>query len=292
MRPRRYGMSELRKTDRFLIFADILGFADVTEKHVIESAKLSEYVPLHLAFTRFASTSRKNRKNHLTEIFQSFHGIVETFLKLAQVQRPYTAISFSDSMFLAVDDFFEAAHCAVILQKYFLNSKVPVRMGLAFGSFIALNFRSDVSAHRAEHSSQFLGTAVVRAVQAEKCGIKGMRILLHPSIHRFLTLLETQPATSENLTRGPLRSIDCPASERENPVGVRYELSFWNGDLITSEDDMWEGFQLMWSSAPSSAKSHYRSTAEAINRMRVANGEESISNLKRKTLPRQLPRTK
>ena len=55
-------------------------------------------------------------------------------------------------------------------------------MGMASGSFAALRFRSDISTDNGDHAAQFLGTAVVRAYQAERCGLKGLRVFVHPSI--------------------------------------------------------------------------------------------------------------
>jgi hypothetical protein len=34
--------------------------------------------------------------------------------------------------------------------------------------------------------SQFLGTGVVRAYQTERCGVPGLRILLHPDLEPLL----------------------------------------------------------------------------------------------------------
>jgi len=34
--------------------------------------------------------------------------------------------------------------------------------------------------------SQFLGTGVVRAYETERCGVAGMRILLHPDLEPLL----------------------------------------------------------------------------------------------------------
>jgi len=39
---------------------------------------------------------------------------------------------------------------------------------------------TDISDEVRRHSSQFLGTGVIRAHQAESCGLKGLRIFIHP----------------------------------------------------------------------------------------------------------------
>jgi len=111
------------------------------------------------------------------------------------MQHPLTAITFSDSVFVATSHLFEAATFAVNLARSMLSQKIPIRLGIAFGSFAALRFRSEVSGDGGDHAAQFLGTAVVRAYQAEKCGIKGMRILLHPSVESLLADSTHSPAS-------------------------------------------------------------------------------------------------
>jgi hypothetical protein len=67
-----------------------------------------------------------------------------------------------------------------------LEGGVPARMGIAAGSFAALRFMTDNTTAAHVYSTQFLGTAVVRAYQAEKCGIQGLRILLHQSMRPLM----------------------------------------------------------------------------------------------------------
>jgi hypothetical protein len=71
---------------------------------------------------------------------------------------------------------------AMELVRWLLPDRVLVRVGIAHGSFEAVRFRSDVTADSGDHAAHFLGTGVVRSHEAEKCGIKGIRILLHSSV--------------------------------------------------------------------------------------------------------------
>jgi hypothetical protein len=59
-------------------------------------------------------------------------------------------------------------------------------MGIAQGSFRFLRFLTDSSANVSFHMSQFLGTGIVRAYHTERCGIPGLRILLHPDLEHLL----------------------------------------------------------------------------------------------------------
>lgn len=267
-------------SNRVVVFADMLGFAALTEANPIDLRMLHAHSrPFSLTLDDIVS----GPKNPLTEAFSRFHSSLKWAIMTAEMRYPLTAITFSDSAFIATTHLFEAASFAVDLARSMLSQKVPVRMGIAFGSFAALRFRSDVSADSGDHAAQFLGTAVVRAYRAEKCGIKGMRILLHPSVESLLPDSTHNPA-SPPIGSGPVRPLECSNTECANKAGVRYELDYW--DLAaTKERSAWRALQDMWAVASDSAREHYQATAEAINRMRMAQGEAPLANLRRRTLP-------
>ncbi len=270
--------SGIQDSNCVVLFADMLGFTALTEANPIEVHKLrARPLPMNLddILTR----------NPLTKAFWSFHYSLKWAIMTAEMSHALTAISFSDSVFIATAHFFEAARIAVNLSHSMLSQKVPVRMGIAFGSFAALRFRSDVSADAGDHAAQFLGTAVVRAYQAEECGIKGMRILLHPSVESLLNDRTHNP-TSLQSTKDMIRPLECSNTEHANRARVRYELDYW--DLATTKEHRaWAALQDMWAAAPKSVWGHYQATAEAINRMRIARGEALLTNLRRRTLPRR-----
>jgi hypothetical protein len=83
----------------------------------------------------------------------------------------------------------------------------------------------------------------------------------------------------------PMRYIECSEKELTNKIGERHEIDYWSL-RPTREADAWHAFQDMWNEAPQSEKEHYEATAEAINRMRIAQGHEPLRNLRRRTLPR------
>jgi hypothetical protein len=269
-------------SNRVVVFADMLGFAALMEANPLDIRMLH-------ARSRFPQTLEAldeiiRHRNPLTDAFSRFHTSVKWAIMTAEMGHPLTAITFSDSVFIATNHLFEGTTFAVNLARSMLSQKVPVRMGIAFGSFAALRFRSDVSADGGDHAAQFLGTAVVRAYQAEQCGIKGMRILLHPSVKELLDDSTHCPA-SPPINTLPVRRLECSNTECENKAGVRYELDYW--DLATTKErEAWHGLQDMWAAAADSVSEHYQATAEAINRMRVAQGEAPVTNLHRRTLPR------
>jgi hypothetical protein len=268
-------------SDRVVVFADMLGFAALTEANPIDIRMLrANSRPLSLTLDDILEGSN----NPLTKAFSSFHHSLKWAFMTAEMKHALTAVTFSDSVFIATTHLFEAATIAANLAHSLLSEKVPVRMGIAFGSFAALRFRSDVSADGGDHAAQFLGTAVVRACEAEKCGIKGMRILLHRSIEPLLADSAHNPASPPTGCK-PIRPLECPDAERAKTSNVCYELDYW--DLApTKERRAWHALQDMWAAVSDPFTEHYQATAEAINRMRVAQGEDPITEMRRRTLPR------
>ncbi len=112
-----------------------------------------------------------------------------------------------------------------------------------------------------------------------------MRILLHPSVEPLLADTSHCPSPPP-INTVPVRPLECPNAECANKAGVRYELDYWNLAAM-KERSAWHGLQNMWAVAPDSFKDHYQATAEAINRMRMAQGEAPLTNLYRRTLPRR-----
>jgi hypothetical protein len=259
------------------VFADLLGFAALTEQHELDAPSLRGSDRLD---TIFSSTFNKNP---LTKAFTEFHRAMRWGLQLSQLRYSSTAITFSDSAFVATARLYQAAGIAMHLMQSLLRRGVPVRMGIAHGSFEAVRFRSDITADGGDHAAHFLGTGVVRAHATESCGIKGFRILLHPSAAALLEdPAHNPPAPAEE----HVTCLDCATSESENRARVLSEVNYWSF-RPTEEKKAWREFQVMWDAAPEAQHHHYQATAEAINRMRTARGEESIADLRRRTLPRR-----
>ena len=262
-----------------MLFADLLGFAALTEAHLVD-LNLIKASDRPLAGN--IETLLASQDNPLTRTFTCFHRSLKATIELAQMQHPLTAITFSDSAFIATPHFFQAVNVAVDFLKYLLPQRIPVRIGIAYGSFAAVRFRSDIMLDGGDHAAHFLGTGVVRSHATESCGIKGLRILLHPSVEQLLNDTVHNPQRSN---RDQIRYVECSEEERNNTVGVRYEIDYWRFKS-TAEADAWRALQNMWDTAPQIAVKHYQATAEAINRMRVGHGEPPLNNLRRRTLPR------
>ena len=221
-------------------------------------------------------------KNPLTHAFTEFHRAARWALQIANFTHPSTAITFSDSMVVATAKLHEAVGIATYLMKSLLSSGVPMRAGIASGSFEAVRFRSDISIDGGDHAAHFLGTGVIRAHASEGCGIKGCRIVLHPTAAALLTDPVHNPP---HPAAGHVRYLECTSTERQNKVSVSHEVDYWSFGR-TDEKRAWCAFQDLWSSAPESENHHYEATAEAINRMRINRGELPMNLLRRRTLPR------
>ncbi|MBI2840299.1 MAG: hypothetical protein HYX75_18435 [Acidobacteria bacterium] len=265
------------------MFVDILGFKALTESNPIdlEYLKAPERLPSFTleSIDKFMAASR----NQLSQTFSGFHYSLKMGLNLASTRHPLTAITFSDSAFIATTQFSDAANIGVDLMHSMLTQQIPIRMGIAYGSFAALRFSSEVSLDGGNHATEFLGTAVVRAHAAETCGIKGLRILLHPSVVSLLNDPSHNPVSPDGKSPA-IRHLECSEKERANKAGVMNEVDYWH--LPTTRGARaWHCLQDMWNKAPQSEVEHYEATAEAINRMRIAQGYEPLKKLRRRTLP-------
>jgi hypothetical protein len=290
-------------SERVVLFADMLGFSDLIEKYPIDldemkaksrplSAENISYIfdgfpelfnPKTFPLSRTPAKLKKP-ENRLSKIFVDFHKSIKWAIEMAKMQYPITAITFSDSLYISTQDLYVTVKIAVDLVHLLMRSEIPIRIGIAHGSFASLNFSSDISLDGGEHSSQFLGTAVVRAHEAESCGIKGIRILLHPSIIPQLKSRSCDP-DCKNESHKIFKLIECSKKEQENKANIRYEINYWKFPTKKDAKDSWIGFQEMWNHAPEIALNHYIATAEAIDRMRIAYGEKPLNNLRRRTLP-------
>lgn len=264
--------------NRVVLFVDLLGFASLTEGHPIE---LNLIKGSDRPFESIAMILSGKKENPLTQAFTNFHRALKAAIDLAQIHHPLTAITFSDSAYVATSHLFQAVNIASYFVQTLITQRTPVRAGIAHGSFAAIRFRSDVTLEGGDHSAHFLGTGVVRSHAAETCGIKGVRILLHPSA---ATLLEDPKHNPPSSQENRIHYVECTPDECKNALGVRYEADYWRFKAI-AEAKAWHSLQDMWSVAPQGAIIHYEATAQAINRMRVAQGESPLNNLRRRTLP-------
>lgn len=241
----------------FILFVDMLGFAALVEK---EGDELNELSPI---FTGVELYSPSPAESLLEYRFINFHRCLNQARVRLQEMGTGTAIVFSDSAFLQIDTIENAIHLARTLMFELVTSETPVRMGLARGSYSMLRFMTDSSPRVSFHMSQFLGTGIVRACQAERCGVPGLRILLHPDLEPLLDkdALRIIPVKPSEAMRLNVRSEVNYLAEKDSNCGPDFE------DCIQFDSLRWmvgvtdEAFQY-----------HYIETFNAWNIMRAQLG--------------------
>jgi hypothetical protein len=241
----------------FILFVDMLGFAALVEE---EGEELNVLNPI---FTGVELYSPSSAESLLGYRFINFHRCLNQARVRLQEMGAGTAIVFSDSAFFRIDTIENAIHLARTLMFELVTSEVPVRMGLARGSYRMLRFLTDSSAHVSFHMSQFLGTGIVRAYQTERCGISGLRILLHPDLEPLLD-------------KGALRIVPVKPSEKMR-LNVQSEVNY----LEQAGDDLRPDFQdcihfdclrSMAGQTDEAFQYHYIETFNAWNVMRTQLG--------------------
>jgi hypothetical protein len=92
-------------------------------------------------------------------------------------------------------------------------------------SYRMLRFLTDSSAHVSFHMSQFLGTGVVRAYQTERCGVPGLRILIHPNLEPLLDkeALRVIPVTAAGELKLNVQSEVNYLDPTNNNLGADYQ---------------------------------------------------------------------
>lgn len=237
----------------FILFVDMLGFASLVEQ---EGEELNEFNPV---FTGVELYSPSPAESLLGYRFINFHRCLNQARVRLQEMGAGTAIVFSDSAFFRVGTIENAIHLARTLMFDLVSSDIPVRMGLARGSYRMLRFLTDSSDHVAFHMSQFLGTGVVRAYQTERCGIPGLRILLHPDLEPLLD-------------REAMRIVPAAPGDKMS-LPVQWEVNYLEsteGSLGPDFQDCIQFDSLRWMTGAADAKVqyHYLKTFEAWNVMR------------------------
>ena len=241
----------------YILFADMLGFASLVESEGDELNKLS---PVFTGVELYPSPA----ESLLGYRFINFHRCLNEARVRLQRLGTGTASVFSDSAFLRIDTLEQAIDIARSLMFDLASNEVPVRMGIARGSYRMLRFLTDSSAQASFHVSQFLGTGVVRAYKTERCGIPGLRILLHPDLEPLL-----DPHA--------MRIIPVKPNEKMR-LSVRLEVNYLDPKTDThlgpDYDDCLQFDALRWmvNVADEAFHYHYIETFHAWNAMRAQLG--------------------
>jgi hypothetical protein len=251
-----------------LLYVDMLGFGQLTLEHpdtVIEDFHKAAYLrPLDLSDGPVAGGPL------LAGRFLAFHQVVDD--TIAQHEKghldapPMTAISFADAAYLTMPSLKEAAATSARMMRLFIEAEVPVRIGIGEGTFAALAFHSDAGADALKrlHTSQFFGTAVVRAHAAGRSPEKGLRILVHESAARLGPDQDVDPPQMIPLSDGQSPYRDTGSRSAVAEINYTYP-----GDEA-KDLKLVEALQRMREQAGDTHAHHYHATLEAFGRMRQA----------------------
>ena len=218
---------------RAVVYLDLLGFAALVEAN-----------PQYFATERFDHPSlRTVPTNAAAQHLTLFHHVLESNIASEQ---PNHATVFSDCGFGV---FYTPRACA--------EFAVALMQGLGFGTFSALGTTSSITGRSTVVRAMFGGTSIVRAVAAERCGGKGMRIFADRS---FSELFKVNRGD-----RGP-RLLPIP----EELKSVSCELDYISDTEPEKIDNWLASIRQMAHSAAAEVQNHYSETLAAISRMLVS----------------------
>ena len=175
--------------DHCVLFADMLGFKRLVLGHRTPFPENLEF--RGRLVERPERGSGASSGNPLSSAFRAFHLSVNQVLDSTTWHAPVSIVVFSDSMFLASTETQDCVAFAERLIRLGLHRDMPLRMGMAMGSFIGYGFSYEESPSIKYASSQFFGTGVVNSIEAEKC-LKGIRIAVHPSVVAGINRLDAR----------------------------------------------------------------------------------------------------
>jgi hypothetical protein len=254
--------------DTFVLFLDMLGLKALFNE---EGSDIEGLEPIVRSANEFG---RSPAPNLLAERFINFHRCLNLAGDRATKQGAGTMIIFSDSAFLQVDSPSYMLSCATKLMESFIRDGVPVRMGIARGSFRALRFDTREADNTTYHTSQFLGTAVWKAHAAESCGAKGLRVFVDSSFEPCL----------DNSASNPQR---LPLPRTCNGVGAEFNYLHHFYAIASSEkasdavidELLLSNLKGMAIETEGDAREQYTETLRAWNRMRAQIGRPAFPDV-------------
>jgi hypothetical protein len=215
---------------RAVVYLDLLGFAALVEANPQYFVAEPDDRPSWQTWPTNAAAQR----------LSLFHQVLESNISSEQ---PNHAMVFSDCGFGVFYTPTACADFAIALMQDFLQVKVPVRMGLGFGTFRAMGTTSGITDRSTVVRAMFGGTSIVRAVAAESCGGKGMRIFAHSSFSELFNINRGNGNQKFLLIPKQLKSVSC-------------ELDYVSGADPEKIDEWVAGIQQMAHSAPAEFQNH------------------------------------
>ena len=122
----------MKRGDKVVIFADMLGFA-----------KLTEEFPRQIVRTRRGNVRGSGTSEAHNQV-ATFHSVLDQTIQQFSRYANLSAMTFSDCGFVHLPNPLLSATFAVVLMQHFVRAMVPVRMGMAAGTFWPMRMSSDV----------------------------------------------------------------------------------------------------------------------------------------------------
>lgn len=230
---------------KFVLFLDLLGFTQFVRQSF--QVPVEDEADADAAKSHFRSAQGK-----VDRMYCRFHQHLGKLLRRPprRGRAPSLSMVFSDCAYVVFERGDDAERFAVSLMRSFVRNDMPVRMGLAYGSFKAYGFATETlpSGNRLS-SAPFMGTAVIDAYRAESSGVKGLRILVHPSFY---------------LSTGDRHSALVPLPKAEQSTEAVGELNWYDLELGGT---IRRHVRTMMRAAPEYARVHYDRTLCFVRRM-------------------------
>jgi hypothetical protein len=186
------------------LFIDMLGFSALTLKH-------PDWIEFHYTYEDGDVASETAASSPSADQLDQFHKTLDRLLEQPG-HMAARAFSFSDCAFIVFNFSEYALEFAIPAMASFIEQDIPVRMGIAHGTFHVRRLSMEHLGHMEITRAHFFGSAVVLAHKAEQTAGKGMRIFIDDSVLRDLERRRNSKSRHLPLKR-PSKS-------------VRYELDF------------------------------------------------------------------
>ena len=178
----------------FVLFLDLLGFSKLVEAHPHSLVRTTDWKDpiINVGVFRTPSSSLYNR----------FHDVLDSAIAPQPTgTKPDRALIFSDCAFLVFETALQCAIATGRIMRHCVRQQVPVRMGLAQGTFVPVRFGSDWVSDFSIVRAMFSGTGVVWSNLAERRGGKGCRVFIHRLAQKAFTepeFIRTLPLPTPN----------------------------------------------------------------------------------------------
>jgi hypothetical protein len=254
---------EQRPLARFYVaFIDILGFRRLVMGNRMPRARSLDH-------KRRAGWWRKGAMydtyNPLGRTFTAFHNCVDRAVDGTDWESEATMIVFSDSVFVGTTHAVSCMSFCEALARSCIEQDVPVRIGVGYGTFVTHGFSFESNPRIKVVTTQFFGSAVIRAVDAEKT-LKGTRIAVHPRAAK-----ELEKSHLEQDGHLMALSHDEATKSASHEWSLLSSLSEMGGmhdpDFVDQEGRLLKHLTSMRNNTPEEFKHYYTGTIDAVERM-------------------------